>query len=261
MVHIFFITFTQFFLLYLVKCEEFGVLPFYMSNVHPNVSDTALCISMDVGQSNTYYITGFRSNASNKSVHHLAVDACISPVSFEPIWECGAPSETVINFTIPESPMCRPMCEVIYAWMGSEPKLILPDDGAFKVGKDSALKYLVLQVHYLHPFKDGSTDSTGVDIFYSKTPRTKNVGWFTATADNGFIQPHSLEHVEISCVMQENKTIYPVAYQIHTHDLGKLVSGYVIKNGSWFEIGDELWRFSLMLLLLKFGAYLYHGCE
>ncbi len=39
---------------------------------------------------------------------------------------------------------------VIYAWAMDAPKLVLPTDVAFKVGKHTNFKYLVLQVHYAH---------------------------------------------------------------------------------------------------------------
>lgn len=38
--------------------------------------------------------------------------------------------------------------QIIYAWARDAPKLELPEDVGFKVGKDSPIKYIVLQVHY-----------------------------------------------------------------------------------------------------------------
>ena len=40
--------------------------------------------------------------------------------------------------------------QIIYAWARDAPKLELPDGVGFKVGKDSPIKYIVLQVHYAH---------------------------------------------------------------------------------------------------------------
>lgn len=36
----------------------------------------------------------------------------------------------------------------MYAWARDAPTLVLPKDVGFKVGKSSAIQYLVLQVHY-----------------------------------------------------------------------------------------------------------------
>lgn len=38
--------------------------------------------------------------------------------------------------------------QIIYAWARDAPKLELPEGVGFKVGGDSPIQYLVLQVHY-----------------------------------------------------------------------------------------------------------------
>lgn len=40
--------------------------------------------------------------------------------------------------------------QIIYAWARDAPPLVLPEGVGFKVGKDSPIKYIVLQVHYAH---------------------------------------------------------------------------------------------------------------
>lgn len=52
---------------------------------------------------------------------------------------------------------CQDGLQILYAWARDAPKLELPDGVGFKVGKDSPIKYLVLQVHYAHvdKFKGG----------------------------------------------------------------------------------------------------------
>lgn len=45
----------------------------------------------------------------------------------------------------------------------------------------------------------------------------------------GSIPPMSIEHMETSCEINENKTIYPFAYRTHTHSLGKVVAGYKVR--------------------------------
>lgn len=40
--------------------------------------------------------------------------------------------------------------QIIYAWARDAPKLELPEGVGFKVGKDSPIQYIVLQVHYAH---------------------------------------------------------------------------------------------------------------
>ena len=38
--------------------------------------------------------------------------------------------------------------QVIYAWAKNAPKLVLPEEVAFKIGGQTEVQYLVLQVHY-----------------------------------------------------------------------------------------------------------------
>lgn len=40
--------------------------------------------------------------------------------------------------------------QIIYAWARDAPKLLLPEGVGFKVGGDSPIQYLVLQVHYVN---------------------------------------------------------------------------------------------------------------
>lgn len=55
----------------------------------------------------------------------------------------------------------------------------------------------------------------------------------------GTIPPLSVEHMEAACRIQENKRIYPFAYRTHTHSLGKVVSGYRVRNGDWALLGKR----------------------
>jgi len=57
---------------------------------------------------------------------------------------------------------------------------------------------------------------------------------------SGSIAPRKTVHMESACRIMENKTIYPFAYRTHTHSLGKVVSGYVIKpDDEWIELGKR----------------------
>lgn len=45
------------------------------------------------------------------------------------------------------------------------------------------------------------------------------------------------EHMESSCIINEKKVIHPFAFRVHTHSLGKVVTGYRIRDGKWQIIG------------------------
>lgn len=55
----------------------------------------------------------------------------------------------------------------------------------------------------------------------------------------GVIPPMAVEHMETHCQLDEEKTIYPFAYRVHTHSLGKAVSGYRIRNDEWTLLGKR----------------------
>lgn len=117
----------------------------------------------------------------------------------------------------------------------------LPNGVGFQVGGDSPIQYIVLQVHYAHidRFKDGSTDDSGVFLHYT-TRRLNKLAGVILLGTGGFIPPRQTEHMETACLIKENKTIHPFAYRTHTHSLGKVVSGYVVKpNYEWIEIGKR----------------------
>lgn len=60
----------------------------------------------------------------------------------------------------------------------------------------------------------------------------------------GVIPPHTTEHMETACRIQEDKVLYPFAYRTHTHALGKVVAGYRVRDNergeqSWLQLGKR----------------------
>lgn len=53
----------------------------------------------------------------------------------------------------------------------------------------------------------------------------------------GTIPPMSVENMETTCPIDEDKVIHPFAFRVHTHQLGKVVSGYRIRNNDWTLLG------------------------
>ncbi len=69
---------------------------------------------------------------------------------------------------------CSSKPQILYAWAKDAPKLELPEDVGFRIGKDSDVKYLVLQVHYSsldHIPADG--DDSGIFLKFSHKPMPK----------------------------------------------------------------------------------------
>lgn len=59
----------------------------------------------------------------------------------------------------------------------------------------------------------------------------------------GVITPYKVEHVDMVCTIDEWKPIHPFAYRVHTHSLGKVVSGYSVnmqrKADIWTLLGKQ----------------------
>ncbi|XP_064543590.1 peptidylglycine alpha-hydroxylating monooxygenase [Drosophila montana] len=209
-----------------------GSFPFLMPSVSPQTPDLYLCTPIKVDPTTSYYIVGYKPNATMNTAHHMLLYGCGEPGTTKITWNCGEMTKSADEDT--GSP-CGPQShsQILYAWARDAPKLDLPPGVGFKVGKNSPTKYLVLQVHYSHidKFKDGSTDDSGIFLQYTEKPLTKLAGTLLLGTD-GMIPPMKTEHMEAACEITENKTIHPFAYRTHTHGLGKVVSGYRVRSNA-----------------------------
>merc|ERR1719427_141237 len=94
----------------------------------------------------THYIVGFRPNATKMTAHHMLVFGCEEPGSMMPTWNCG--EMTTKQPGLESHQPCESGSQIIYAWAMDAPELNLPEGVGFRVGADSTIQYLVLQVHY-----------------------------------------------------------------------------------------------------------------
>lgn len=224
-----------------------GKFPFLMPNIHPYRPELYLCTPIKVDYTKDYYIIGFEPNATMNTAHHMLMYGCGEPGSVKPVWNCGEMAPTDGS---PEEETASPCgkgthSQIIYAWARDAPALVLPDGVGFKVGNNSPIKYIVLQVHYanIDHFKGGKTDDSGVFINYTLKTMNKLAG-VLLLGTGGVIGPLKTEHMETACEISENKTIYPFAYRTHTHQLGKVVSGYRVRKNStnqdeWTVLGKR----------------------
>ncbi|XP_049291352.1 peptidylglycine alpha-hydroxylating monooxygenase [Anopheles funestus] len=215
-----------------------GKFPFLMPKVVPYKPELYLCTPVKVDYTKSYYIVGFEPNATMATAHHMLLYGCGEPGSESAVWNCG---EMAGGSEESGSPCgSGAPSQIIYAWARDAPKLELPEGVGFKVGKDSPIQYIVLQVHYAHidKFKDGTTyDDSGIFIHYTTKPLSKQAG-VILLGTAGYIPPMATEHMETLCDIQEEKVIYPFAYRTHTHSLGRMVSGYRIRKD---DSGADQW--------------------
>ncbi|XP_051168107.1 peptidylglycine alpha-hydroxylating monooxygenase [Leptopilina boulardi] len=214
--------------------------PLLMPNVSPKTPELYLCTPVRVDYSRNYYIVGFQPNATMQTAHHILIYGCTKPGSSKPIWDCGEMARKSERGGLPQAGVCKDGSQIIYAWAKDAPRLDLPKNVGFKVGGNTKIQYLVLQVHYAHVdhFMDGSTDDSGVILQYTLEPMPYQAGVYLL-GTSGSIQPRARETMETACQLTEEKTMYPFAYRVHTHSLGRVVSGYVIKakTNEWIELG------------------------
>lgn len=120
------------------------------------------------------------------------------------------------------------------------PSLLLPPEVGIKVGGDSGLNYLVMQIHYKPHEHSGMshshTDSSGA-IVHMVSGRnhgiTKLADVFPLSSRSPVPVGFSSQSVE--CGVKQDIIIHPFSYLTHTHDLG-------IKMGLYkFPGGDRDW--------------------
>jgi peptidylglycine monooxygenase len=138
------------------------------------------------------------------------------------------------------APICASESRIVYAWAMDAPELHLPPGVGFKVGGDTDIKWLVLQVHYkdVTPFvaPNNGSDHSGVTLVTSSTPQPKRAGVYLM-GTGGEILPHSVTYMETACGYTEPFVMHPFAFRTHAHTHGRVVSGYRIRDGEWLEIG------------------------
>jgi peptidylglycine monooxygenase len=212
--------------------------PLLMPQVHPDQAESYICTPVRVDTAVTYSIVGFRPNATKMTAHHMLIYGCEEPGSVKPTWNCGemAPMQGDLESHQP----CAKGSQIIYAWAMDAPKMELPEGVGFRVGADSNVKYLVLQVHYASTQYIPSTgDDSGVFLQYSEQEMPKTAG-VLLMGTGGSAPPHSTTFFESSCDIEDERKIHPFAFRTHTHILGRVVSGWRVRNNrEWTLIGKK----------------------
>jgi len=198
-------------------------------------------MSRKVTSDDPTYITKFVPHAVKEIAHHILIYGCERPGSNDKVWDCGEMNSKSKEFN--SGPLCRGKQSILYAWAMDAPELTLPNDVAFKLGSDADIDYLVMQVHYANVdrFLDGATDDSGI-ILHGQNDAVSHLAGVYFTVTGGYVNERSVENFEAACEIKEDKKIVPFAYRTHTHKLGVVNSGYLVRNDQvvgqqWTEIG------------------------
>ncbi|XP_072453421.1 peptidyl-glycine alpha-amidating monooxygenase isoform X4 [Notamacropus eugenii] len=199
-----------------------------MPGVTPKQSDTYLCMSLRLPVDEEAYIIDFKPRASMDTVHHMLLFGCNIPSSTESYWDC-------------DEGTCSDKVNILYAWARNAPPTRLPKGVGFRVGGGMGSKYFVLQVHYgdISAFRDNHKDCSGVTLHLTRLQQPLIAGMYLMMSVDAVIPPgEKVVNADISCHYKK----YPMhlfAYRVHTHHLGKVVSGYRVRNGQWTLIGRQ----------------------
>ncbi|KAM6902478.1 peptidyl-glycine alpha-amidating monooxygenase B [Xenentodon cancila] len=201
-----------------------------MPAVLPTRSDTYLCMSFPVPTNEDAYIVDFVPHASMNTVHHMLLFGCQTPVSTSDYWDCGSVRGT-----------CEDDASIMYAWARDAPPTKLPKDVGFRVGRCSGMSHFVLQIHYgdVGAFKDNHRDFSGITLRMTSKPQPFIAGiYLLMSVDTVILPGKKVTNADIACDYT-SFPIYPFAFRTHTHQLGRVVSGYRIRNGKWTLIGRQ----------------------
>uniref|UniRef100_A0A665WWH6 Peptidylglycine alpha-amidating monooxygenase n=1 Tax=Echeneis naucrates TaxID=173247 RepID=A0A665WWH6_ECHNA len=168
----------------------------------------------------------FIPHASMDTVHHMLLFGCQTPASTR-------------SNCVPGT--CEDEASILYAWARNAPPTKLPKDVGFKVGKDSGMSYFVLQIHYgdVSAFRDHHRDCSGLTLKMTSKPQPFIAGIYLLMSVDTIILPGKrVTNADIACEYT-SYPIYPFAFRTHTHHLGKVVSGYRIRDGKWSLIGRQ----------------------
>ncbi|KAM7025213.1 peptidyl-glycine alpha-amidating monooxygenase isoform 1-T1 [Acridotheres tristis] len=199
-----------------------------MPAVTPKQSDTYLCMSVPVPVDDEAYIVDFKPHASMDTVHHMLLFGCNEPSSTENYWDC-------------DEGTCKDKSNILYAWARNAPPTRLPKGVGFRVGGETANRYFVLQVHYgdVSAFKDKHKDCSGVTLHLTHQKQPLIAGMYLMMSVNTVIPPgKKVIDADIACHYKRSP-MHLFAYRVHTHRLGKVVSGYRVRNGQWTLIGRQ----------------------
>ncbi|XP_068214984.1 peptidyl-glycine alpha-amidating monooxygenase B-like isoform X3 [Palaemon carinicauda] len=213
-------------------------MTFTMPGVTPKVSDAYVCTAMPLNETQEEWVVKFDPMASASRAHHMLLFGC-SDVPEENLkrgaWDCG------------HHGVCTGG-KIMYAWAKNAPATHLPKNVGFRIGGNSGIRYLTLQIHYAQPLPDRVKDHSGLQMEVTTQQQTYKAGIYLLMAGFADIPPHTPKtNVDVNCVVgnSEPSDINLFAYRVHAHELGSVVTGYLYdpKTDEYTEIakGNPHW--------------------
>ncbi|XP_013780664.1 peptidyl-glycine alpha-amidating monooxygenase-like [Limulus polyphemus] len=233
MTHFFIITIFVYMNYQYIKAERttnlYHTVDLKMPDVQPLMMDDYICTAMELNFG-TEYIVEYEPHAEASRSHHMLLFGCLDMNEnrlYPRTWRCS------------HSNLC-PGMSILYAWAKNAPTVILPSGVGFRVGADTTVKYLVLQMHYAHLLPSGIKDSSGIILHLTKSQQKYIGGIHILYSKQAAIPPYRPKfHVDVNCKFQSNQVIHPFAFRVHGHSLGLVISGYIYDSQAqtWTLLG------------------------
>ena len=178
-------------------------------------------------------------DASSDKVHHLLLYGCKEPSRTDvPYWNIGDMGG-----------ICKGESFILWAWALDAPKLDLPKNVGFHVGKNAGIKYLMLQIHYKNIMT--TPDTSGIDVMLTKTAPLNLAGIYLFATGGTKIVPKKVTFGDTTCLYNGADEMIPFAFRTHTHLLGRQVSAWRERDGNWTLLGTRNPRLPQMFYLMK----------
>jgi len=204
-------------------------------NSRPSALDEKRCTMVPVLE-NRLYITALQPHTDRTNAHHMVLIGCKSKArtpsmdDYGNSWRCDQDGDNQCGQEDPEETQ-----KVFFTWAFNAKGFVFPEGIGYRIGHDTGINWLVLQVHYAKRIDEG--DNSGLTITINTDDLPYQAATYIMGAD-GYVPPHSdAFHLETACKLKLKYDITPLAYRVHSHHLGDVTSGYVIRNNRWTELG------------------------
>ncbi|XP_042891754.1 peptidylglycine alpha-amidating monooxygenase-like isoform X3 [Penaeus japonicus] len=194
---------------------------FTMPGVTPRQADAYLCTAMALNETIEEWVVRFDPLASANRAHHMLLFGC-SDVSPDYLrlgsWDCGHHGVCIGG-------------RIMFAWAKNAPATSLPKDVGFRIGGQTGIKYLTLQIHYASAMQEGQKDHSGLQMEVTREQQKYKAGIYLLGSGYADIPPRTEKtYADMNCIIGETgepRDIYLFAYRTHAHKLGSVITGYM----------------------------------
>lgn len=212
---------------------------FTMPGITPKEDEAYLCTAMRLNDSVEEWVVRFDPLASANRAHHMLLFGCSDVLQQNlegGFWDCG------------HHGVCQ-NSRIMYAWAKNAPTTSLPEGVGFRIGGQTGIRFLTLQIHYAKALPEGVKDHSGLQMELTTQKQKYKAGIYLLVAGNTVIPPNTPKtHADMNCLLADSgipTDINLFAYRVHAHVLGTVITGYLFDTtkNEYIEIakGNPHW--------------------